>query len=891
MNLVTPAQRYGHARQFLTGGFFLLALVVIMAVFFAGRERANHETAESTLTTTAQLATLLADLRQVETGMRGYVLTNNPISETTYNLAVAAIPGALADLDHSLAADSQAGALPQIHSLVTQKMAELARAMRVYQAGGTNAAVPQINADLNLKTMVQLRNLVESLQAEQARRLQVNEIEDERNGLILQIATALAVAGTLVLGWFAIRDNAGRTNALLAAEAALMWANEELEEKVAERTRTLQASEAQFRILAESLPGFVFMADATGSKNYVNPQFTAYTGLTAEQAQGDGWAQSLHPDDVGACMANWKYCVSECKTYEMEYRYRRHDGVFRWFMDRSAPIFRESGSLIGWIGTATDIHERKQAEAAMADANAVLEETVEARSRELDRMFKLSIDILTVCDFNGHFLSVSPAWERISGWPIEAAVDRPFSELLHPDDVAASAAKFERLKHGLPVADFENRYLCADGSYCWLSWRGVPVVDEGLIYSIARDVTQERAREEQLRQSQKMEVVGQLTGGIAHDFNNLLTIIMGSLELLQRGLSNVEPKITRRIDAAMDGAKRAAALTHRLLAFARRQPLEPAVVEPNRLVAGMADMLSRVLGENIALEFVHGAGLWRVQADVNQLENSILNLTVNARDAMPAGGHLTIETQNVHLDDDYAATRGDVDTGQYVMIAVTDTGSGMTPDVSAKVFEPFFTTKPQGQGTGLGLAQVYGFIKQSHGHVAIYSEPGQGTSVKLYLPRLLSTQEMVRAETPVAAVSAMGRGELILVVEDEENVRNFSVEVLEELGYQVVAVENASFALKALEDMPRIDMLFTDVVLTGTMNGRLLADEVLRLRPGTAVLFTTGYTRNAIVHHGRLDEGIDFIGKPFSANALGQQVAKILERHRVKYNRGILLDR
>lgn len=891
MNIITPAQRYGHARQFLTGGFFLLALVVIMAVFFAGRERSNHQTAESTLTTTAQLSTLLADIRQVETGMRGYVLTHNPISKTTYNLAVEAIPGVLADLDRSLATGTQTKALPQIHSLVSQKMAELARAMQVYQAGGTAAAVPQINADLNLMTMVQLRNLVESLQAEQAKRLQINEIEDERNGLILQIATALAVAGTLVLGWFAIRDNAGRTNALLAAESALMWANEELEEKVAERTRTLQASEAQFRILAESLPGFVFMADATGSKNYVNPQFTAYTGLTAKQAHGDGWAQSLHPDDVGACMANWKYCVSECKTYEMEYRYRRHDGVFRWFMDRSAPIFRENGGLIGWIGTATDIHERKQAEAAMADANAVLEETVEARSRELDRMFKLSIDILTVCDFNGHFLSVSPAWERISGWPAEAAVDRPFSEFLHPDDVAASAVKFEQLKQGLPVADFENRYLCADGSYCWLSWRGVPVVDEGLIYSIARDVTQERAREEQLRQSQKMEVVGQLTGGIAHDFNNLLTIIMGSLELLQRGLSNVEPKITRRIDAAMDGAKRAAALTHRLLAFARRQPLEPAVVEPNRLVAGMADMLSRVLGENIALEFVHGAGLWRVQADVNQLENSILNLTVNARDAMPAGGHLTIETQNVHLDDDYAAPRGDVDPGQYVMIAVTDTGSGMTPEVSAKVFEPFFTTKPQGQGTGLGLAQVYGFIKQSHGHVAIYSEPGQGTSVKLYLPRLLSTQDMVRAETPAAAVSALGRGELILVVEDEENVRNFSVEVLEELGYQVVAVENASFALKALETMPRIDMLFTDVVLTGTMNGRLLADEVLRLRPGTAVLFTTGYTRNAIVHHGRLDEGIDFIGKPFSANALGQQVAKILERNRVNYNRGILLDR
>ncbi len=859
-----------------------------MAVVFAGRERANHEAAEATLNATAQLTNVLSSVRQTETGMRGYVLTNNEISETTYNLAVAAMPKILSDLDAALVQGHEADALPQIHQLVAAKMAELARGMRMYQTGGQVSAVAQINSDLNLKTMVQLRNLVTKLQAKEAQFLSDNEAEDKRNGLVLQIATALAVAGTLLLGWFAIQDNAARNAELLAAEAALLRANEELEAKVEERTRTLQASEAQFRILAESLPGFVFMADEKGAKNYVNPQFTAFTGLTAHEVHGDGWAQSLHPDDAGACMANWKYCVAAKQTYEMEYRYRRHDGVFRWFMDRSAPIFRADGSLIGWIGTATDIHERKQAEAAMADANAQLEETVAERSRALDRMFNLSTDILTICDFSGRFIRVSPAWERVSGWPVDVALSRPFAELLHPDDVAATAIKFEALKSGVAVSEFENRYLRADGSYCWLSWRAVPMVEEGLVYCIARDVTQERAREEQLRQSQKMEVVGQLTGGIAHDFNNLLTIIMGSLELLQRGMVTAEPKMMRRIEAAMDGARRAAALTHRLLAFARRQPLEPSLVEPNRLVAGMADMLSRVLGENIALEFVHGAGLWRVQADVNQLENSILNLAVNARDAMPAGGHLTIETQNVYLDDDYTAARADIAAGQYVMIAVSDTGTGMTPEVSAKVFEPFFTTKPQGQGTGLGLAQVYGFIKQSQGHVTIYSEVGQGTSVKLYLPRASRAAVAERVDVAAPAASAVGRGEVILVVEDEENVRNFSTEVLEDFGYRVTAVENASAALEVLKMLPRLDLLFTDVVLTGTMNGRVLADEVMRLRPGTAVLFTTGYTRNAIVHHGRLDEGIDFIGKPFSATALAQLVGKILERNRV---RGVLLDR
>jgi CheY-like chemotaxis protein len=291
-------------------------------------------------------------------------------------------------------------------------------------------------------------------------------------------------------------------------------------------------------------------------------------------------------------------------------------------------------------------------------------------------------------------------------------------------------------------------------------------------------------------------------------------------------------------------------------------------------------MLHRVLGEHIALETVAAAGLWRVQADVNQLENSILNLAVNARDAMPEGGQLTIETQNAFLDEAYAQARGDVAPGQYVMIAVTDTGCGMTADVRERVFEPFFTTKPQGHGTGLGLAQVYGFIKQSNGHVFIYSEPGQGTSVKLYLPRLRgAVLEDKRPAPPVAATPA-SRGETILVVEDEENVRNFSVEVLEESGYHVVAAENAASALRILDEVA-VDMLFTDVVLTGTMNGRLLANEVVARRPGTAVLFTTGYTRNAIIHHGRLDDGIDFIGKPFTASALSQMVRKVLDRERV----------
>jgi PAS domain S-box-containing protein len=870
------AQRYGHTRQFLSGGFLLLALVVAMAVLFAGRQRVDNINARNTMLTTNQLSALLSTMRQAESGVRGYLLTGNKVSLTTYNLALSAIPAELKELDQSLGRGPDAGNLAAIHSNVALKLSQLEKVMALYQSGDRQGAVGEVNIDLDLATMQSLRGLIGRLQDHQAELLAVSDARDERNGWILQIATLMAVMGTLLLGSFAIRDARLRTAALLQAEAALLEANEALERKVEERTQTLRASETQLRTLAESMPGFVYITDEAFNNIYINPQFAAYTGLPMAALLSQGWQQIVHQDDLPAVT---QALQSATNLYQLECRLRRHDGEYRWFLARSTLTLAENGGGSAWIGTVTDINDRKQAEAEMVDTNAMLEKLVAERSRELDRIFRLSTDLLAVADFSGQYVSVSPAWEQITGRPVAEALASNYIDFVHPDHIAKVAEDFAALHEGKPVW-CENRYRRADGTYRWLSWRAVSMVEEQRIYAVARDITAEKDRDEQLRQSQKMEVVGQLTGGIAHDFNNLLTIIMGSLELLQRGLPATDAKSTRRIDAAMEGARRAAALTHRLLAFARRSPLEPKPVEPDRLVAGMSDMLHRVLGEHIALETVAAAGLWRVQADVNQLENSILNLAVNARDAMPEGGRLTIETQNAFLDETYAAARGDVAPGQYVMIAVTDTGTGMTADVRERVFEPFFTTKPQGHGTGLGLAQVYGFIKQSNGHVMIYSEPGQGTSVKLYLPRLRgAVPEDTRPATP-ATVAPASRGETILVVEDEENVRNFSVEVLEDYGYHVVAAENADGALRALEDVAEIDMLFTDVVLTGQMNGRLLANEVLRRRPKAAVLFTTGYTRNAIVHHGRLDDGIDFIGKPFTASALGQMVRKVLDREK-----------
>jgi CheY-like chemotaxis protein len=372
-----------------------------------------------------------------------------------------------------------------------------------------------------------------------------------------------------------------------------------------------------------------------------------------------------------------------------------------------------------------------------------------------------------------------------------------------------------------------------------------------------------------------MEAVGQLTGGVAHDFNNLLQIVVGNLELVQRNLPEDAPRLRRSTQNAMEGARRAVTLTQRLLAFSRRQPLAPKPLEPNKLVSGMSELLARALGETIALETVLAGGLWRVEADPNQLEAAILNLAVNARDAMPAGGKLTIETSNTHLDHAYAQQNVEVAPGQYVVISVSDTGEGMDKAAAERAFEPFFTTKEVGKGTGLGLSQVYGFVKQSGGHVKIYSEVGEGTTVKLYLPRHVGTAE---EETEADAGPAPAGAETVLVVEDDEDVRSYTVEVLRELGYRVLETANGPGALRilALPDT-KVDLLFTDVVLPGGLNGEQLALQARDRWPSLKVLFTTGYARNAIVHQGRLDPGVQLVTKPFTYNELAARVRDVLD--------------
>ncbi len=380
---------------------------------------------------------------------------------------------------------------------------------------------------------------------------------------------------------------------------------------------------------------------------------------------------------------------------------------------------------------------------------------------------------------------------------------------------------------------------------------------------------------EALRQAQKMEAVGQLTGGIAHDFNNLLQVIVGNLEILTRNLPEEMARLRRATAQAMSGAKRAGALTQRLLAFARRQPLNPKPVSANTVVQGMSDLLQRAVGETIQVEIVGAGGLWSTEVDPNEFENALLNLAVNSRDAMPSGGKLTIETSNGHLDEAYAARHAEVTPGQYVVVSVTDTGSGMDEPVMSRVFEPFFTTKAEGKGTGLGLSQVYGFVKQSGGHVKLYSEPGRGTTVRIYLPPRKGAEQAEDVQDSTLAPEASG--ETILVVEDDPDVRSYSVLALQELGYGVIECGDGPSAVNILEGRT-VDLVFTDVVLPGGMTGAEIAARARELRPGIKILFTTGYARNAIVHHGRLDRGVQLITKPFTVDDLAVKVREVLDQ-------------
>jgi PAS domain S-box-containing protein len=635
----------------------------------------------------------------------------------------------------------------------------------------------------------------------------------------------------------------------------------------------------------------------TGFRNRRSPEYLLIHGLPPEAANEshEDWVRRIHPEDREATEKKFRDAVAgDVREYSVQYRIIRPcDGQTRWISVKSTIERDEQGSAIRLVGAHTDVTEQVMAERALrqseerhrrladqlADLNATLAQRVEEKTRERDRIWNVSQDLLVVADRNGVWQTVNPAWTRTLGWSEAELLNRTSEWLEHPDDNGITRAQVKKLGTDEATVRFESRFRHRDGSYRWLSWTGV--ADQDHIYTVARDITAEKAAaerlkatEEALRQSQKMEAVGQLTGGIAHDFNNLLTGIVGSLDLLQTRLNQGRTdNVARYINAAMTSANRAAALTHRLLAFARRQPLIPKGVDANALVVSLEDLLRRTIGETIDLEIRAADDLWRTLCDPNQLESALLNLAINARDAMPDGGKLTLTTANARLNSVTADTPA-LAPGDYICIAVTDTGVGMSAEVAARAFDPFFTTKPIGQGTGLGLSMIYGFARQSNGHVTIDSKIGQGTSVRLYLPR--HHGEGAAGEAPaVKAAEHAATGETVLVVEDEPVVRGVILEMLAEQGYRTLEAVDGPSGLRILRNHQRIDLLVTDVGLPG-MNGRQLADQARETRPDLKILFITGYAESVAIADGFLQPGMEMITKPFELDNLSRRIRAMI---------------
>jgi PAS domain S-box-containing protein len=683
------------------------------------------------------------------------------------------------------------------------------------------------------------------------------------------------------LDYSPVIDDGGRPGGVIAIVA-------ETTERVLAGRRAAAEQERQ-RQLFTQMPGFV--AVTAGPQHvfeYVNEAYIKIAGRSDFVGRA---VREMFPDLAGQGyyeLLDRVYSTGEpVVTRGMELRLEGSENI--QFIDFIyQPIRDEKSNVAGlFIGgyEVTETHRAttalRESESRLRELNADLERRVIERAQARGLTWQVSPDLLGALNSRGYFETSNPAWKTVLGWSEEEVASMSIFELLHPDDVERTRAGFELTQQGQPAIRFPNRYRCKDGGYRWISWVGVP--EEGMVYCSGRDITDEKIAEvelaktqDALRQSQKMEAIGQLTGGIAHDFNNLLAGIVGNLELLERRIAQGrQAGIERYIGAAQDSARRAAALTQRLLAFSRRQTLDPKPTNVNKLIAGMEELIRRTAGPSVQLEIVGAGGLWQAKIDGSQLENAVLNLCINARDAMPDGGRITIETANKWLDE-RAAKERELSKGQYISVCVTDTGTGMTADVIAQAFDPFFTTKPIGQGTGLGLSMIHGFVRQSGGQVRIYSEVGSGTTVCLYFPRHTGSAED-GDEPEVTRPADPGHGETVLVVDDEPAVRMLMVEVLEEAGYRTIQANDGPAGLKVLQSNTRVDLLVTDVGLPGGMNGRQVADAARATRPDLRVLFVTGYAENAAIGNGYLDAGMQIITKPFVVAAFEIKIREMMD--------------
>lgn len=623
----------------------------------------------------------------------------------------------------------------------------------------------------------------------------------------------------------------------------------------------LTQSESRFRQLAELSPAFIWSADPAGSVTYVGRRWHDFVGVATDHPF-TFTDQFIHPQDRQAISDAWQASLGSGEPLSAQARFRRHDDEYVWHSIRAEPTRDAAGAITGWLGVITDIH------ASMRDA--------EERQRDHDRLWRISQEVMLVRDETGIILSVNPSAKRLLGWDPQDMIGKSIFDFMHPDDHGRIAAYVARQAASNDVIAVQNRYRARDGSYRLFDWRGV--IENGVVHAVGRDITAEqqaaeelRNTEEALRQAQKMEAIGQLTGGIAHDFNNMLAGIIGSLDVIQRRLAAGRYEdLTRFIDGAVTSSRRAASLTQRLLAFGRRQALVVQAVEIGQLVRSLHDLLRRTLGEAIDIGIEVPPGEWWARADAAQLESAILNLAINARDAMPQGGVITIAVDRQHLPTGSAR----LPTGDYLTVSVTDTGTGMPPEIIQKAFDPFFTTKPLGQGTGLGLSMIHGFMGQIGGDVTISSTPGAGTTVRMILPEAepVVDEKAAASSAPRAAAAHAGT---VLVVEDDAAIRMLVVSVLDDLGIKSAVAADGNAGLAILQSDLRIDLLVSDIGLPG-MNGQQLARLARQIRPALKILFLTGYVQDTPLSLGELEPDIRLMTKPFELSALAVTIEEML---------------
>jgi PAS domain S-box-containing protein len=629
----------------------------------------------------------------------------------------------------------------------------------------------------------------------------------------------------------------------------------------------------------------IFMLDVNGTVRSWNSGAARLKGYSAEEIIGKHFSIFYTPEDRASGLPQRALkTAAETGRFNMEGWRLRKDGSRFWALVVIDAVRDDDGELLGFAKVTRDMTERQEAH-----------ENLLRSERRYRQLIEAVVDYaIFQLDETGHVATWNPGAQRIKGYAPEDIIGRHFSQFYTEEDLAAGIPA-RALKEAAQNGRFEAEgwRVRKDGTKFWANVIIDRIVDDaGNLVGFAkvtRDITERKEAQDQLRRvqdqlaaSQKLEAVGQLSGGIAHDFNNLLMIVIGNLETAERHARQLggHPNLQRALGHAKRGAQRAAALTSRLLAFSRRQPLDPKPLNLNNFLGTLQDFLQRTLGERIEVQAVGSAGLWPIEIDANHLESAIVNLAINARDAMPEGGKLTVEATNIWADEDYARVNPELLPGQYVVLCVTDTGIGMSNDTLSHAFEPFFTTKEAGHGTGLGLSQVYGFVKQSGGHVKIYSEVGQGTTIKMYFPRYHGTAATGSAETEEPYAQG-DRLETILVVEDDDDLRTYISDLLRDLNYRVISAPSAQAALTILlQERPSIDLMLTDVVMPG-INGRELGRRATEIRPDLKILYMTGYSRNAVVHQGRLDEGVELLEKPVSQARLALRVRELLDRRSV----------